>query len=396
MMEKKSFRTCPICEEINCEILHTLKFLLPKGHPLSDGYDVVCCNRCGFVYADTITNQQDYDAFYTNLSKYEDNKTSTGGGESSWDADRFQKTADCIAKYVPDKNKRILDIGCANGGLLKFLKKKGYTNLFGLDPSHNCAENTKKLGIEAYVGTLSDLPKDIGYFDVVILSYVLEHVQDVRDALIVVKSILNSNGKFYIEVPDASRYADFYVSPFHYFDTEHINHFSLHSLGNLLSVSGFKSISSGFKTVHITSSVMYPAIWAMCIPNSKKSNFRFDDGLKNTIKCYIALSSYEFENETKPKINNLITTGQPLIIWGVGCATTRLLASSLLAQANIVAFVDNNPKYHGSELKSKPVIAPTQLIGRDEAIVITSKLYAPQIMKQITDDLKLPNKTILI
>ncbi len=74
MNKKKSIRKCPICQEENGEILHTQKFVLPEGHPLSNGYDILCCDRCGFVYADTTVSQKDYDIFYAKLSKYEDKK----------------------------------------------------------------------------------------------------------------------------------------------------------------------------------------------------------------------------------------------------------------------------------------------------------------------------------
>ncbi len=57
-------RPCPICDGVACAELHTQRFVLPEDHPLRDGYKVVCCDRCGFVYASTPANQADYDAFY--------------------------------------------------------------------------------------------------------------------------------------------------------------------------------------------------------------------------------------------------------------------------------------------------------------------------------------------
>jgi C4-type Zn-finger protein len=74
MNQKKSLRNCPICQEENGEILHTQNFVLPEGHPISTGCDMLCCNRCSFVYADTKVSQKGYDIFYSQLSKYEDKK----------------------------------------------------------------------------------------------------------------------------------------------------------------------------------------------------------------------------------------------------------------------------------------------------------------------------------
>jgi C4-type Zn-finger protein len=78
-MIKISDRKCPICKASECELIHKQRFVLPEGHPQAAGYDVVCCTRCGFVFADTTVTQQDYDVFYAKFSKYQDNVTSTGG-----------------------------------------------------------------------------------------------------------------------------------------------------------------------------------------------------------------------------------------------------------------------------------------------------------------------------
>lgn len=79
-MIKISERKCPICGTSEGEVLHKQHFVLPEGHPLSDGYDVVSCVKCGFVYADTTATQDDFECFYTKFSKYEDHLTATGGG----------------------------------------------------------------------------------------------------------------------------------------------------------------------------------------------------------------------------------------------------------------------------------------------------------------------------
>ncbi|NCQ97448.1 MAG: class I SAM-dependent methyltransferase [Microcystis wesenbergii Mw_QC_S_20081001_S30D] len=402
MNKKKSIRKCPICQEENGEILHTQKFVLPEGHPLSNGYDILCCDRCGFVYADTTVSQKDYDIFYAKLSKYEDKKTATGGGESPYDAARLQKTAECIAGFLPDKSVRILDIGCANGGLLGYLKKLGYNNLCGLDPSPACVENTKQLyGIEAYAGSIFTPPQDLGDFDVVILSHVLEHIQDLASALSNFKNLLGKNGVLYAEVPDAKKYLDFYVSPFHYFDTEHINHFSLKFLERLLIPAGFTLIGKGEKEFELHPGTFYPAIWVMAgFSNEKislKSNLdNLDLELRNRTIEYTKHSQKDFDPQM---IDELVLNQDKIIVWGVGSSTMRLLANSSLERANIIAFVDSNPKYWGQYLMEKPIISPEELKNRQfknetETILLTSKIYGKEILAQIVNELNLKNKVV--
>ena len=236
----KSLRGCPVCDAVQCEVLHAQKFILPEGHPLANGYQVVACDKCGFVYADTQVSQKDYDMFYARFSKYESSSTSTGGGGSPEDAQRLKEMARCIAGVIPDRQARLVDIGCANGGLLKELRNLGYTRLCGIDPSPICVEAAKKLcAAEGFVGTLSSLPSDVGELDGVILSHVLEHVSDLQQAVASIRRLTRPDGLVYVEVPDASRYAECLLAPFQDFNTEHINHFSACSLRNLFVTQGW-------------------------------------------------------------------------------------------------------------------------------------------------------------
>ena len=231
-------RDCPICGETEVDLLHAQQFELPEGHPLSNGYNVVVCLQCGFVYADTSATQVDYDRFYAQYSKYADSKTGTGGVDNPYDWKRQQETARQIAKFIQDPNSSILDVGCANGGILKALQDLGYKSLCGIDPSLICVENTQRLGIDAHQGTLFQ-PFKKHIFDCIILSHTLEHVHDVQGALNWIETNLKTDGTIYLETPDATRYVDFLYAPLQDFNTEHINHFSLTCLVNLMNEHGF-------------------------------------------------------------------------------------------------------------------------------------------------------------
>jgi len=75
-------------------------------------------------------------------------------------------------------------------------------------------QNTIALGIDADVGSLMCLPENNEPFDRVILSHVLEHVADLQGAIRAVCMQIRAGGQVYIELPDASRYADALFSPF--------------------------------------------------------------------------------------------------------------------------------------------------------------------------------------
>ena len=145
MTNKKLLRRCPICDAAEGSILYTQKFIVPDDFILPKEYDVVVCGNCGFSFADTPSNQETYNKFYELQSKYESKVTGSGGGYSGYDLKRLNDTADYIEHDLQlDKNASIADIGCANGGLLKNLKNRGYKNLTGIDPSVICVQNVRE------------------------------------------------------------------------------------------------------------------------------------------------------------------------------------------------------------------------------------------------------------
>jgi SAM-dependent methyltransferase len=377
-------RACPICGCNQVEGLHTQRFELPVGHPLENGYEVVACSGCGFVFADTNVSQAAYDNFYTRFSKYEDVTTGTGGGETPWDKLRLEQTARAIAEFLKNPLTRILDIGCANGGLLNALKDLGYTALTGLDPSPACVANTNRLGIDAYQGSMFQ-PFPYAGFDCVLLSHTLEHVQDLKRAMSFVKNVLSqaSPAYIYVEVPDASRYKDFISSPFQDFNTEHINHFSLTSLENLIRINGFNVKLSGDKTLESSPNHPYPAINVFATRNNGSLEPLIKDTiLKDNIEIYIKLSR-DLMAGMDLRLQQALKTYPRLIVWGTGQLVMKLLVETFLGRANIIAFVDSNPINQGQVLHGVEIISPEAICKLPDPIVITSTLHQQNIAAQI-------------
>jgi SAM-dependent methyltransferase len=383
-MTKPSLRGCPICENRSVEPLYSQRFVLSNSHPLTAGYDVVACVVCGFVYADTESPQSAYDALYQDSSKYQDTKTSTGGGESAWDAGRLAQTAQTISEILNDKNKSVLDVGCANGGMLEALRALGHSRLEGLDPAPACTANTRHRGFEARTGSLSTIPEEPRTFDAVILSHVLEHVRDLRAALAGLRGLLHRNSIVYIEVPDATRYCDFVNAPFQDFNTEHINHFSGICLDNLTRQFGFTPlVFPTAKVVRSSADTLYPALFAVYRRvDAISGHLVKDDSLKERILNYTAISSALMRSMNLHLVNELRKCPE-VVLWGTGQLAMKLLNEEPLRTARIRACVDANPLNQGKQLGGIPILAPTELKGQDYPIVIASTLHETEIRTDI-------------
>ncbi len=387
-------RPCPICGCQACRHLSKHSFVLPEGHPLESGYVVVTCNSCGFAYADTTANQAAHDEFYARLSKYEDHSTSTGGGATPWDEQRLRDAASTISQTI-SKNARILDMGCANGGLLVELRQLGHENLYGVDPSPLCVRHTMAKGIQATAGTLPGIA-GIGTFDCIILSHVLEHIHDLAAALESVRGLLSANGVVYAEVPDASRYQDFLYSPFQDFNTEHINHFSPQCLRNLFSVHGFRPRSGGLKDIASSEDTLTPALFGVFEQSeSSDRTFERDEALGQSLAIYVEQSRTMLA-EIDSMLRLRLQTEQPVIVWGTGQLTMKLLSDTILREQPIAAFVDKNPINHGRVLRGTEILPPEEIFARrlQDPILIASLLHGRSIERDIRNAYSLDNSLL--
>jgi SAM-dependent methyltransferase len=390
---KTTTRRCPICNFKKGELLHFQSFKLPEDHVLPESYDLVSCVNCGFVFADTSASQKDYDRFYRDFSKYEDRSISTGSGARVYDKNRLEITARAIGKVIKDKNASILDIGSGNGGLLIALKRICFKDLTGLDPSKKCVEIMKEAGLKAIQGGLFDNAIKLKY-DCIILSHVLEHIYDLKRAIKNINKWASKKAIIYAEVPDASRYHDHFVVPYYYFDIEHINHFDSNSLKNLFSGT-FSPVGIGQKDLQVSDRLKYPAGFAIFRKTPQvngKNKLKYSSKARNSIIKYIQISKKHYNF---PELDELASSKEPIIVWGAGNFTTRLLENSALNKCNIVAFVDKDPKKQGGTLNKVKIYSPAILRTKSYPIVISSAVFADQIMHEILH-LGLGNRIIIL
>ena len=389
-MQKKLLRHCPICESLTGRVIHTQHFQLSEGHPLPPICDYVICDECGFAFSDTAVDQACYDAYYADMSKYADSVTSTGAGVLPWDKDRLDVLAAQVGEFCANSSARIVDIGCANGGLLVALQAQGFKDVLGIDPSPACVEATRKLANgKAWVGTLAGIPEEAGIFDGIILSHVMEHVRELNAAMELVHGLLNPGGWVYIEVPHASRYDEFLVAPFQDFNTEHINHFSETSLANLCRRNRFIPEVSGAKTIFSSKDVPYPALFWFARKSAEQLPIVKDKELCGDLEKYIA-ASHALMARIDRTIVSLIAKYREIIVWGTGQLTMKLLADTRLKDARIAAFVDGNPINQGKLFRGSKVIAGSEINAPETPILVCSLINADSILETILD-LKLPN-----
>lgn len=378
-------RPCPICHSADTRVMHRQQLLQPDESPLPQAYDVVACQTCGLVYADTPASQAAYDRYYAAYSKYEDPTLGTGGGTNDLDRARLNLLADRIAAYTAPTG-RILDVGCAGGGLLQSLQGRGFNSLHGIDAAPACIERIRRLGIDATCAALSNLPVvDIGgSFDVIVLSHVLEHVVDLSALMASMVTLLAPGGSIYAETPDAARYADFPFVPYYFFDSEHINHFDTIRLGALGSAFGFNTQATGTIDIAVGPGSSYPACWVWmrrsCSDTS--SALPANGELAAAVERYI---EHCRRAESFPQLEHLAAKGSPVIVWGAGSFAQRLFGSSPIQDCNIVAVVDRDCNKQGLKFAGFVVQPPEAALAAtpDAIVLIAAAIHGPSIAAEV-------------
>jgi SAM-dependent methyltransferase len=399
MMNHKSTRNCAICGSKEKNMLYSQRFSTLSGFSLLDSYNVVVCNNCGFCFSDNIPDQKVFDIYYKEMSKYEDENKDSKPNE--YDLAKFAIIASTIESYLQDKKTNILEIGCANGHLLSLLKPHGFLNVSGVDPSPASAKAAFQLyGITVLTNALSDVKMNEHSIDFLILAGVLEHVRDLDAVLLKLNRMLALHGGICVVVPDASRYAQGEDAPFQEFSTEHINFFGPTSLTNLMCNYGFSQALCQQSLVEPSYRTKTPIIQAIYRKEEDAdilchSKFITDIDTKSGLVSYIT-QSHHADNHIFTIINGIVDSGRPVIIWGTGALTLRLLANSRLAETKITAFVDSNPHYQGKKLNNIPIIAPGDLKGHDEAILVASRVYQQEIANIIRNELNLRNELLTL
>jgi methionine biosynthesis protein MetW len=146
---------------------------------------------------------------------------------------------------------RVLDIGCASGGLLAVLRAQA-GHLAGLELSETAARAAAQIGDEIVQGAIEDpgLPFERDSFDLVILADILEHLADPAAGLARASGWCRPGGAVLVSVPNVAHWQARLTLvrgrwPQHErgtFDASHLRWFTRASLGELLAADGLRDV----------------------------------------------------------------------------------------------------------------------------------------------------------
>ncbi|MDA1313824.1 MAG: class I SAM-dependent methyltransferase [Acidobacteria bacterium] len=237
---------CPICKSAN----HTV-YLNGAGtsfDPQAFGSSrteiaagtILRCRECGFGYARHRPTDDQLGRLYRemDIAVYQA------------EAEGRRRTAERHLKIVSSylSGGRLLDVGCASGAFLDRAESAGW-DVVGVEPSPPLYEMARDLLAgrgEVLPVTLQEANLEPQKFDVITLWDVLEHVADPIAFLVQCRSLLNSGGFVFANVPDLDSVpARLLGRRWPLLLPEHLNYFNRPSLARCVQGAGLEVVRFG-------------------------------------------------------------------------------------------------------------------------------------------------------
>ncbi|EKO14137.1 class I SAM-dependent methyltransferase [Leptospira kirschneri] len=190
--------SCPVCSSISITFVRSYR----GDSELFRNLELKKCNNCTFVFADPLPKDEELDKY--NSSYF---VNAHGGLSTHPMATAYQAAINKIrANYVIETiqkgqylNLKILEIGPGAGDFLKFWLQRFPNSEYSILESDLINRERFKGLVSFQYSSFKEIPPN--YFDLIVVSHVLEHTNDPKRFLKELSSSLKNVGFIFIEVP---------------------------------------------------------------------------------------------------------------------------------------------------------------------------------------------------
>ncbi len=241
-----------------CEWCGSSEFTVEFNGPdrlerLPGTFQIVQCKNCGLFRQNPRLNWDSLIKFYPSEYRSYSNLYKHHVSNFKYFIHQFGnwKKKQCVNRYV-DKG-RVLEVGCGTGGFLELLLQTGEWHAFGIEPNEKAALFSKeRLQIPIINGRFEEVELSRSSFDLIIMWYVLEHLEQPILCLQKAYNILDNGGWLFFSIPflegwEARLFGKYWAG----WDLpRHLYIFPINMLRQILNEIGFqiveeKCISSG-------------------------------------------------------------------------------------------------------------------------------------------------------
>lgn len=213
-------------------------------------YAVVRCNRCGFVFTTPRLNLAGRNAMYA--EEYWKSASPKDMGYASYFAERelyvetFRRRLRGFVSRFKPRPGRVLDVGCAAGFSLEAFREAGW-EVWGVEVSTAASGFARdEMGLpNIFTGDLREAGLEKGFFDLVTMWEVVEHVEDPVATLALARELLKPDGALLLSTQNVNAsFPDIMGEKWHHYKyEEHIYHFSPPTIRRALEMAGFETLA---------------------------------------------------------------------------------------------------------------------------------------------------------
>lgn len=273
-------KACPACKEINSTQFINNPVYMEYFVKRKSKVTVVICLNCKAIYQDPFPKTAELEKLYP-LDYQNYNKKSTPILSDLLNLLNNLNAKSFIKKF--GKNKTVLDYGCGDGSFIKCPNKNDLKKIYGFDP--NIRENNQINEKESCIIHKYKNLKKIGRFDIIRMHHVIEHLSDLDNEMLFLKSLLKKNGLILIQTPNplsiSLKLFKRFWGPLHY--PYHTILFTPESL-KIASKRWELNLSS------LAPSRIMPTGWSMSAENLIKNKFRIKIRGRTPIYSLLSIS----------------------------------------------------------------------------------------------------------
>jgi SAM-dependent methyltransferase len=206
---------------------------------LPGSFGIVRCRSCGLVYLNPRPSFLSISTYYP--SCYQPYQALRETGLEVQLLQVFQALFENYNRFFRlSRRGRLLDLGCGNGEFIRQKTKEGY-DTYGVEINSDVAEQGKREGLEVFCGTIEEAAFPDGFFQVVTLNHVLEHMYDPSGTLREIFRIMEDNGYLFIAAPNFNGFeSKLFKNDWDCLDSpRHVYHFTPETITALLEKTGF-------------------------------------------------------------------------------------------------------------------------------------------------------------
>lgn len=212
----------------------------------ADGLTLKECMKCGLAFVDPRPSATQlytyYDSgYFTGKKNFFEGKDYCNERDKALTTGQLTGFQEIVANFELE-GKVILDIGCATGSLLYLLKSWNPQKLIGIDlAEYPVSYGVSRYNLDLRCTTLESAGLSDSFFDLVLMTDVIEHVENLPEFMSELRRVLKFGGYIYLITPNYSAFS--YIkdqwSGLHK-DFEHLQYFSPQSLDIIAAQSKFK------------------------------------------------------------------------------------------------------------------------------------------------------------